>query len=144
MSVIRYGKGRGSVELSGELKAMVQDILKEAAPAAKEALDAELGAIASQARRRWPVRQEKYGQSQDSRGRIETGIRIIPPATIEGYIANSAPYAWAIKSGRDSKTPVPRGLRVADELLWKPVRRRSKAIADRIADGLMQTAKRAK
>lgn len=144
MTVIRYGKGRGSVELSGELKALVETLLEEAAPVAVSALKAELEPIAAQARKKWPTRQPRYGKSQDSKGKIETGIRVIPPATIEGYISNNAEYAWAIKAGRQSDTPVSSGQRVADVLIWQPVKKRSSTVAKKIADEMARKARKAK
>lgn len=144
MTVIRYGKGRGSVELSGELKALVETLLQEAAPIAVAALKEELEPIATQARKKWPTRQPRYGRSLDSKDKVEMGIRVIPPATIEGYISNSAEYAWAIKAGRQSDTPVAEGQRVADVLIWKPVQKKASSVAKKIADEMMKKARKAK
>ena len=144
MTVIRYGKGRGSVELSGELKALVETLLQEAAPIAVAALKEELEPIATQARKKWPTRQPRYGRSLDSKDKVEMGIRVIPPATIEGYISNSAEYAWAIKAGRQSDTPVAEGQRVADVLIWKPVQKKASSVAKKIADEMMKQARKAK
>ena len=144
MTVIRYGKGRGSVELSGELKAMVETLLQEAAPIAVAALKEELEPIATQARKKWPTRQPRYGRSLDSKDKVEMGIRVIPPATIEGYISNDAQYAWAIKAGRQSDTPVAEGQRVADVLIWKPVQKKASSVAKKIADEMMKKARKAK
>lgn len=144
MTVIKYGKGRGSVELSGELKALVETLLQEAAPIAVAALKEELEPIATQARKKWPTRQPRYGRSLDSKDKVEMGIRVIPPATIEGYISNSAQYAWAIKAGRQSDTPVAEGQRVADVLIWKPVQKKAASVAKKIADEMLKKARKAK
>ena len=144
MTVIRYGKGRGSVELSGELKALVETLLQEAAPIAVAALKEELEPIANQARAKWPTRQPRYGRSQDSKDKLEMGLRVIPPATIEGYISNSAPYAWAIKAGGKSDTPVSEGKRVADVQIWRPVKKGASVVAKKIADEMLKKARKAK
>lgn len=55
-------------------------------------------------------------------------------------VVNDAPYAWAIKMGMDSRTAsgspiiLPLGVRVSNELIWKPAKKKVKPVANVIAD----------
>ena len=69
----------------------------------------------------------------------KTGIRIIPPHTIQAFVENTAPYAWAIKVGRESTTNIRQGKRLADVVLWSPARKSVQKVLQQIAE---QTVKR--
>lgn len=55
-------------------------------------------------------------------------------------VINDAPYAWAIKMGIDSRTKsgrpimLPLGVRISNELIWKPAKKKVKSVANVIAD----------
>ena len=146
MSSIRYGKGRSSIEITGELKQFVEQAIRSANPEITEAMEDLLEEVQGKARREWPVRRLRSGavdpKGEDSRNQIEIGFRIIPPNTLEGFILNSAPYAWAIKSGERSQTSVPKGKRVADVLLWKPLRTKADKMAKEIANRILKKARK--
>lgn len=146
MQSIRYGKGRSSVEITGELRKFVEQAIRSANPEITEAMEDLLEEVQGKARREWPVRRLRSGaidsRSQDSKNQIEIGFRIIPPNTLEGFILNSAPYAWAIKSGDRSVTSVPKGKRVADILLWKPIRTKADKLGKEIANRILKRARR--
>ena len=60
--------------------------------------------------------------------------------TVVASVFNDAPYAWAIKMGMDSRTEsgspiiLPLGVRVSNELIWKPAKKKTKPVANVIAD----------
>lgn len=60
--------------------------------------------------------------------------------TVVASVVNDAPYAWAIKMGMDSRTAsgspiiLPLGVRVSNELIWKPAKKKVKPVANVIAD----------
>lgn len=76
---------------------------------------------------------QKSEKSKDSRGKLKFQIRVNKDFELIASLSNTAPYAWAIKVGENSKdTIVPYGKRIADELLWKP----AKTITDKIAESM--------
>jgi hypothetical protein len=125
---IRYGKGRGSVEISGKDRDMFYQIIKDADPILLEVLEDTTEKLAKQSEQQWLVRQAKYGESKGSKYMHRTGIRIIPPNTIEAFVENTAPYAYAIRVGRESSTNIRQGKRLADAVLWSP----AKASVDKV------------
>ena len=141
---IRYGKGKGSVEIPAEYYEIFYQAVRSANAAMVEEFEQATEKLASDAQRDWPVRQRRYGRSKDSKHKFTTGLRIIPPDTVEAFTANTAQYAWAIYAGEDgkSKTTVPPADRVADVLLWSPAKHASQALADRIGNELIQQVKK--
>tara|TARA_A100001201_G_scaffold141590_1_gene137422 strand:- start:1781 stop:2356 length:576 start_codon:yes stop_codon:yes gene_type:complete len=81
--------------------------------------------------------------SQDSKGKLYTGF-VFSPTTLEAVVGNSAPYAWAIKVGLDTDLPYALGTRVSNELLWKPAKRKADAVAEELADALLDETKQVK
>ena len=76
----------------------------------------------------------KSPKSQDSRGKLRMGIRVNQKFELVAFLANDAPYAWAIKVGANSDTDMAFGTRIADELMWKPVKKIANKIAKSMAD----------
>ena len=76
-------------------------------------------------------------KSQDSKNKLEYGLRISGD-TLEAYVGNTAPYAWAIRVGRDTDLPFALGARVSNELLWKPARAKTNDIVKTAADEIMK------
>jgi hypothetical protein len=74
----------------------------------------------------------KSPKSQDSRGKLRMGVRVNEKFELVAFLANDAPYAWAIRVGVNSDTNMAYGTRIANELMWKPVRK----LADKIAKSL--------
>jgi hypothetical protein len=81
-------------------------------------------------------------RSQNSRGKLEFGIRITGDQ-LQAYVANSAPYAWAIKVGVDTDLPYALGARVANELLWRPAREKTDSVVDTTAKELTDILEKA-
>jgi hypothetical protein len=124
---IRYGKGRGSVEITGASRDMFYQIIKDADPIIVQVLEDTTEKLAKQSEQQWLVRQAKYGESKGSKYMHRTGIRIIPPNTIEAFVENTAPYAYAIKVGREGK-------RLADAVLWSPAKASVNKVLKEIAE----------
>lgn len=134
---LRYGKGKGSIELSGELHELVFRAITHSHGKIMEAMREEVMEVEMSAKKDWPVRQKKYGKSQSSRTKFERGFRVVPDG-LEAYLANRAKYAWAIKSGIGSSTSVETGERVSEELLWNPIRQKAEVLAHKIANIMMR------
>jgi hypothetical protein len=136
---LRYGKGSGSVEITGSARDMYLEIIRQADPIVVSVLEDATEQLAQDSEKQWLVRQPKYGRSQGSKYAHRTGIRIRPPYTIEAFVENTAPYAWAIKIGRESSTNLREGQRLADVVLWSPAKKSVDKVLKRIAE---QTVKR--
>jgi hypothetical protein len=134
---LRYGKGLGSLEITGELKTMILKALQNTDEILLKTVKEELIKIETNAKKNWPIRQKKYGKSRGSKDKFSTGFRIIPPSTIEGFIRNTSVYAYAIKAGSGSSTSVPEGKKVAKTLVFDPTEKAAQIIAQKIADALM-------
>lgn len=79
-------------------------------------------------------------KSENSRAKLKKGIRI-EGDEIVAFIENRAGYAWAIKAARDSVGNVPYKKRVANELLWKPIRKSADKIAQKLAADITRKVK---
>lgn len=75
-------------------------------------------------------------KSQDSKGKLKIGIKMDAQGQIVAFIENTAPYAWAIKVGKDTDTTLPLGARVSNELLFKPMKKASNIVAQKLADDM--------
>ena len=140
--VLRYGKGRGTIEIDGDLKDTILGTIRAADPAIVKVLEATTEKLAKKSEDGWLVRQKKYGKSQDSKGQHKTGIRILPPYTIEAFVENQAPYAWAIKVGPTSNRNIRQGRRLADAVLWSPARRGAQKVVEEIAKETIKKVKK--
>ena len=113
---LRYGKGKGSIEITGTMKKMLEDAIREVAPLTLHIIETELDDRIDYAKKNWNVR---YGQpvttstgrtyiqketSKRSIDKFQSGIRIIQGGkAIEGFFRNMAPYAYNIKAADYSK-----------------------------------------
>jgi hypothetical protein len=139
MTTLRYGKGKGSVEITGADRQMYLDIIRAADPIVVKVLEDTTRKLAQDSEKQWLVRQAKYGESQGSKFMHKTGIRIRPPYTIEAFVENTADYAWAIKIGRESTSNLREGRRLADAVLWSPARRGVDTVLKKIADATVKS-----
>ena len=137
--MLRYGKGRGTIEIEGSQRDLILGTIRAADPSIIKVLEQTTEELAKKSESGWLVRQKKYGQSQNSKGQHKTGLRIIPPYTIEAFVENTAEYAWAIKVGPTSNTNIRQGRRLADVVLWSPARRGVQKVVEAIAN---ETVKR--
>ena len=130
MKTVKYGKGKSAIEFSGTQRRLIMENLKKAEPIIMLILETEIEDLKENSERNWLVRQEKYGKSQRSKDKHRTGIRVIPPS--------------AIRVGRESKTSVPKGRKLADELLWKPAKKNADRIVLEIAKQTVRQLKKVK
>jgi len=130
---LRYGKGRGSIEITGDLHDLIMRALKNSHPDIMRELEKSISQVEKTARDEWPVRQAKYGKSKNSRGQITSGYRIVPPTTVEAFMRNSAPYAYAIHAGPDSATSVSEGDNIVEKLIFEPFTLQSERIVGELA-----------
>jgi hypothetical protein len=82
-------------------------------------------------------------RSKGSKEKLYTAF-VFSQDSLEAVVGNTAPYAWAIKVGKDTDLTYKEGARVASKLLWEPARRRSKTIASKMADAAIEAAKKVK
>lgn len=136
--VLRYGKGKSSVEISAAQHDIIMDTLRAAEPSVIKVFEDVTAELAKRSEEKWLVRKKG---SLGSKYMHRTGIRIIPPYTVEAFVENLAEYAWAIKIGEKSDTSIRQGKRLADVVLWSPARRSADTVAKKIAD---ETIKRIK
>jgi len=146
---LKYGTERGAITVDGDQKEIINDLLKAAEPAIMAALKDQVEELENNAKKNWPVRQQrknrngsvkKDSQSLRSIDAFETEIRIIPPATIRASVTNTAPYAYAIRAGRKSESKnaqgqtisVKAGKRVSLELMWEPAKKGTKELLQTI------------
>ena len=144
MTRLRYGKGKGSIEITGAARDMYLDIIRSADSIVVKVLEDTTKKLAQDSEKKWLTRQPKYGASQGSRFMHRTGIRIIPPHTIEAFVENTAPYAYAIRVGRESSTNIRQGRRLADVVLWSPAQKSVQKVLQQIADATVKRIKAAK
>lgn len=131
--VLRYGKGRGSIEIGGGQRDLILGTIRAADPSIIKVLEKQTEELAKKSRDGWLVRQKKYGQSKDSKDKHITGLRIVPPYTVQAFVENTAPYAWAIKVGPTSTTNLRAGKRLADVVLWQPAKKSAQKVVEAIA-----------
>lgn len=140
-----FKKGKASAEFSRNLDDFYAGFLDQVAPTARRVIDESLERIERDARKEWPRR--KRG-SKGSARQFVRGYRVTAQGTIEGYLKNTAPYAWAIKFGADSENSSgrdiiqPMGKRVAQVLLVSPLKKESRKVVQALADDLMDQAGR--
>lgn len=61
-------------------------------------------------------------RSEDSKNKLERGI-LIDGEDLVAFVRNTAPYAWAIKTGPHTLNNLALGSRTSNELLWQPMKR---------------------
>ena len=123
-----------------EIEKTIEKTMAKINPITKKEIEKEIKSISTRAKSAWPIRQEKYGRSLKSRDKIQVSMG--GNQTVIGQIKNAAPYAWAIKAGKNSKTTVAPGRRIAEELLFKPAKNSAKKIGAKIADAVLDNLRR--
>lgn len=124
--------GGTSLDISDELVSMTDDLVNKLLPETRKELEDELTKIEEEARNKWLVRENK---SRGSRNKLYAEIAITPNFELVGVIGNKAEYAWAIKVGKDTQSSgLQQGKRLSNELLFKPVKQKSKDFANVLAN----------
>lgn len=135
---IRYGKGKGSIEIDGLFRDLFEQALRDVAPMTMLILESEVDERVKHAKKNWIVRGDRpveengrvrieKQKSQRSIDKFESGFRILSGGKeVEAFFRNDAEYAYAIRaadySKRDDGSPsiVPTGERIAEQTMWKP------------------------
>lgn len=151
---LRYGKGKGSIEITGPQKELFEQALQEVAGETIKVLERELDDRVEHAKENWNVRYGKpvvnkrtgattikKEESKDSIDKFYTGIRILNGGRqIEGFFGNSAPYAYMIEAADYSKrkngspSTVAIGENVSNETMWKPAKKNVNKLIKKLAD----------
>lgn len=131
---IRVGKGGSSIEMSSGLEDMVRRVLNESAPKVIETLERETAELRASAEASWPVGPDR-GRRAHSRDLFDHGIRLPDGTTIEGFVSNSADYAWYIRTSRNGVNG-----NAFQKLVRRPARKMGKRIAEDLADELAALA----
>jgi hypothetical protein len=159
---IRYGKGKGSIEIDGIQRELFEKALRDVAPMTVFILEGEMDERVEYAKKNWIVRGdrpvERNGririekqQSERSVDKFSTGFRIVQGGkAVEAFFGNDAQYAWAIEaadySKRDDGSPstIPTGGRVAEVTMWKPARAGLPKLIEKLADAYVKEQKKVK
>lgn len=160
---------KGEMKIINPLDDAVLNLLKLAIPEAYEEFVKVLKEIEDNAKNNWIVRQpvkpvrDKEGnikQTKEGKPRIrkqppskrsidkfKIGQRINQAGEIEVFLENTAPYAWAIKAGIDSRGDNGKEIqkkvkkRIANELMVKPLRKNTNKLVKVYTDSLMKLQK---
>lgn len=138
---LRYSTGIGEVKIDPAMSKIIKASLDSVSEIAKT-LEKEVRDLKGQSESQWLIRQPKYGESKGSKFQHRFGLRIIPPYTIEAFVENTAPYAWAIKVGKTSKTSLKKGSRLADKVLWGPAKKRANKLAKESIEQMIKKIQR--
>ena len=137
---IKVKSGSTTAELKGDLAKSIEKTLKTLAPESLAVIEKSINTIFDEAKSQWPRRKFK---SQDSKSKLKKGITLdVSTGEIFGFISNDAPYAWAIKVGKETRIDLPLGARVSNELLWKPLKKQADPIAKVIAKEIERALKK--
>lgn len=80
-------------------------------------------------------------KSQDSKNKLERGLMIDGP-DIVAFVRNTAPYAWAIRTGRYTLNDLSYGTRTSNELLWSPMKTAANRLVKDLANDLIKQSKK--
>jgi hypothetical protein len=163
MKKIRYGKGKGSIEITGTQRDLIESALKETAPLTMFILESEIDSRIDYAKKHWIVRGDRTVESPDGRVRtikqeskrsidkFEKGIRLLRGGKqIEAFFSNTAPYAYSMRaadySKREDGTPstVPKGKLVAKRTMWLPSIQSVDKVIKKLADAYIKEQKKVK
>ena len=80
-------------------------------------------------------------KSEDSKNKLERGI-LIDGEDLVAFVRNTAPYAWAIKTGAHTLNDLPLGSRTCNELLWAPMKRTGDKLVRLVARDMIKESKK--
>ncbi len=160
---IRYGKGKGSIEITGTQRDLIESALQDTAPLTLFILESEIDNRVDYAKKHWLVRGDRVVENpngttriikQESKRSIDkftTGIRVIRGGTqIEGFFRNDAQYAYSMRAAKYSKradgspSTVPEGKLVAQRTMWFPAAQSVDKVIKKLADAYIKEQKKVK
>lgn len=127
-----YKNGGATITIDDSLDTMVRDAIRGILPEFSSEILRSMESIVDKAESNWPVRAKR---SRGSARKIKASLTV-SQGKIMGRITNSAPYAAAIKAGKNSD--LPRGTNISDALLWEPLRELSPELSARLADDIIK------
>lgn len=141
MSKVKYNvkSGGASAQVSGAALDMFTQLLDKVAPNLKREMEEFALDLEKHARKNWLVREK---DSQRSIDKFYTVFYVTPDLTITTGVGNSAPYAFAIKVGKESNSNFAVGKNLAVEAVFKPAEKRIEELVDRIGDEILRVAGR--
>lgn len=129
---LRFRSGKVQVNIDSELASSFENVVNNLLPKTRKAVDEILDRIENEARKRWLVREK---DSKGSREKIYSEVYISPNLELVAIVGNTAPYAWAIRVGVDEQnTGLDMKRRLADGLLFSPMKKATNTIADLFAE----------
>lgn len=132
--------GKTRIEMTDEMEKMTNELVNKLLPNTRKKLENGLNQIEDDARSRWLVRDKK---SKDSKSKMYSGVSITSDFQLVGHTGNTAPYAWAIKVGKDiQNTRLNQNDRLADKLIWKPVKDKTNDFVNTLADEIVLQLKK--
>jgi len=137
MGAVKAKAGNTKVSIDDTLDKMVEKVIKSALPEFDKAINQGIKEIYENAKNNWLVRPKN---SRGSIDKLDFSVKVQGGRVI-GEIRNLAPYAWAIKVGGASDTYLPLNTRIADYLLFKPMKRLATKLGKRLADDLINLQK---
>jgi len=160
---LRYGKGKGSIEITGTQKELLEQAIRDVAPLTLHIIETEIDKRVEYAKKNWIVRGDRVvetpsggrrvikQESKRSIDKFDKGIRIIRSGNqIEGFFRNMAPYAYVMRSAsyskRDdgSKSTVPEGRLVAQTTMWLPAASAVDKLVAKLAAAYVKEQKKVK
>lgn len=88
-----------------------------------------------------PLEGRVSPKSQDSKNKLERGIMVTSDELV-GFVRNTAPYAWAIRTGQYTLNNLAYGSQTSNVLLWQPIQKAANKLIDVLADDLLKEAKK--
>ena len=132
---IRYGVGKNAVIMSDDMDRLFRRLLERIAPTVLREMEATVETLRDNAAKQWPVK------TGESKSKLQTALRIVPPGKLEAVVYNTASYVYFIRSDKVGKAPkllVP--IHAWTELVRKPGEKMAQPLADRLRDDLQRLA----
>ena len=126
-----------SLQIMNDLDESVMKIIDRLIPDFRRTLEKEMEEIKDNAQKNWLVREK---ESKGSKDQFRVGVRLQGLKVI-GFVENLAPYAYAIRVGKNSKTTIRKGKRISVELLQKPLQKSSDELSNMVFDAMTRLSK---
>lgn len=138
MTTTKIQKGKSTLKIDNKFDDSIEKIIDKLIPGFRKEIEKEMKEIETNAQKHWLVRNPKYGKSEGSKNKFKFGVKI-DGLKIVGFVENLAPYAWAIKVGKNSQnTDIKQGKRLAVELMEKPLKKISKTLTEKLINSLLK------
>ena len=126
-----------TLQIKNDLDDSILKIIDKLIPDFRKTLENEMEIIMDNARKNWLVRAK---DSKGSKDQFKVGVKLKGLKVI-GFVENLAPYAYAIRVGKKSRTNIRKGKRISVELLQKPLQKSSDKLSNLVFDAIMRLSK---